>query len=127
MWNSLRTDARDGLTATCRADRYEASSAPCSAAIRASWTREVMPSFQKMWRRWNATVCVLRNTRFATCRLLSPWATRSVTRRSVSVRLSQPKAGRSAWAQWRSRVPAARRLDRTRARSSASPSSSYRA
>ena len=58
-----------------------------------------MPSFQKMWRRWNATVCVLRNTRFATCRLLSPWATRSVTRRSVSVRLSQPKAGRSAWVQ----------------------------
>ena len=72
MWNSLRTGARDGRTATCRADRYEASSAPCSAAIRASWTREVMPSFQKMWRKWNATVCVLRNTRFATCRLLSP-------------------------------------------------------
>ena len=95
--------------------------------IRASWTREVMPSFQKMWRKWNATVCVLRNTRFATWRLLSPWATRPATRRSVSVRLSQPKAGRSAWAQCRSRVPAARRPDRTRARSSASPSSSYSA
>ena len=67
-------------------------------------------------------VCVLRNTRFATCRLLSPCATRPATRRSVSVRLSQPKAGRSVWAQWCSRVPAARRLDRTRARSSASPS-----
>ena len=127
MWNSLRTDARDGLTATCRADRYDASSVSCSAAIRASWTREVMPSFQKMWRRWNATVCVLRNTRFATWRLLSPWATRSAIRRSVSVRLSQPKAGRSARVQWRSRVPAARRLDRTRAWSSSSPSSSYRA
>ena len=40
MWNSLRTDARDGLTATCRADRYDASSVSCSAAIRASLTRE---------------------------------------------------------------------------------------
>ena len=38
-------------------------------------------------------VWVLRNTRFATCRLLSPCATRPATRRSVSVRLSQPKAG----------------------------------
>src|ERR1700722_683037 len=89
----------------------------CSAAMRASWTREVMSSFQKMWRRWNATVCVLRNSRFATWRLLSPSATRSTIRSSVPVRLSQPKAGRSAWVQCRSRVPAARRLDRTRARS----------
>jgi hypothetical protein len=38
--------------------RYGASLASTlrSAAMRASWTREVMPSFQKMWRRWNATV-----------------------------------------------------------------------
>ena len=38
--------------------RYDASLASTlrSAAMRASWTREVMPSFQKMWRRWNATV-----------------------------------------------------------------------
>jgi hypothetical protein len=88
MWNSLRTDARDGLTATCRADRYEASSAPCSAGIRARWTREVMPSFQKMWRRWNATVCVLRNTRL-------------VTRRSVSVRLFHAVGERAADQQHR--------------------------
>ena len=41
--------------AACRADvAYPVS---CSAAMRASWTREVMPSFQKMWRRWKATVC----------------------------------------------------------------------
>jgi len=88
MWNSLRTDAGDALTATCRADRYEASSAPCSAAIRARWTREVMPSFQKMWRRWNATVCVLRNTRL-------------VTRRSVSVRLFHVVGERAADQQHR--------------------------
>jgi len=88
MWKSLRTDAGDALTATCRADRYEASSAPCSAAIRARWTREVMPSFQKMWRRWNATVCVLRNTRL-------------VTRRSMSVRLFHVVGERAADQQHR--------------------------
>ncbi len=30
------TEGEQRATATCRADRYEASSAPCSAAIRAS-------------------------------------------------------------------------------------------
>ena len=59
--------------------------------MRASWTREVTPSFQKTCRRWKATVWVLRKTRLATWRLLRPWATRSVMVRSVSVRLSQPK------------------------------------
>ena len=38
----------------------------------------------------------LRNIWLAIWRLLSPWATRSAMRCSVSVRLSQPKAGRSA-------------------------------
>jgi len=92
--------------------------------MRASCTREVTPSFQKTWRRWKATVCGLRNTRLATWRLLSPSATRSAMRRSVSVRLSQPTAGRSACLQWQIRVPAARSRDRTLAMPSSAPSRS---
>ncbi len=45
-------------------------------------------------------------------------------RRSVSVRLSQPTAGRSACLQWQSRVPAARSRDRTLAMPSSAPSRS---
>ena len=69
-------------------------------------------------------MCGLRNTRLATWRLLSPWATRSAMRRSVSVRLSQPKIGLSAWLQWQRRVPAARMLCRTLAMPSAAASRS---
>jgi len=70
-------------------------------------------------------VWVLRNILLAIWRLVSPSATSRATRRSVSVRLSQPKAGRSARRQCRTRTPAARSRARTRARLSESPSCLY--
>src|ERR1700733_9945605 len=67
----------------------------CSAAIRASSTRELMPSFSNACRRCMLTVCGERKRCAAAARLVIPLVIASTTATSLSVKAPQPRSGRS--------------------------------